>query len=85
MSWGIHGTASALRFSCVDGGVSCSVKTLAPGETTSAVAGQVGDATSAVVPGAIVTITNPDTGLKLRVNHSVRGEAPAMMNTWRIS
>ena len=61
------------------------VKTLAPGETTSAVAGQVRDATSAVVPGAIVTITNPDTGLKLRVNHSVRGEAPAMMNTWRIS
>ncbi len=40
------------------------VKTLAQGETTSAIVGQVRDATNAVVPGAIVTITNPDTGLK---------------------
>ena len=40
------------------------VKTLAQGETTSAIVGQVRDATNAVVPGAIVTITNPETGLK---------------------
>ena len=42
-------------------------KTLAQGETTSAIVGQVRDATNAVVPGAIVTITNPDTGLKRSV------------------
>src|ERR1022692_3303944 len=40
------------------------VKALAQGETTSAIVGQVRDTTNAVVPGAIVTITNPDTGLK---------------------
>src|ERR1700686_3457313 len=40
------------------------VKTQAQGETTSAIVGQVRDATNAVVPGATVTITNPDTGLK---------------------
>ena len=37
---------------------------LAQGETTSAIVGQVRDTTNAVVPGAIVTITNPDTGLR---------------------
>ena len=37
---------------------------LAQGETTSAIVGQVRDTTNAVVPGATVTITNPDTGLK---------------------
>src|SRR5579862_6242605 len=40
------------------------VKTLAQGETTSAIVGQVRDATNAVVPGATVTITNPETGLR---------------------
>ena len=40
------------------------VKTLAQGETTSAIVGQVRDATNAVVPGAIVTITNSETGLR---------------------
>ena len=40
------------------------VKALAQGETTSAIVGQVRDATDAVVPGAIVTITNSETGLK---------------------
>src|ERR1017187_2531124 len=37
---------------------------LAQGETTSAIVGQVRDTTNAVVPDAIVTITNPDTGLR---------------------
>ena len=37
---------------------------LAQGETTSAIVGEVRDATNAVVPGATVTITNHDTSLK---------------------
>ena len=37
---------------------------LAQGETTSAIVGEVRDATNAVVPGATVTITNHETGLK---------------------
>ena len=36
----------------------------AQGETTSAIAGEVVDASDAVVPGAIVTVTNHETGLK---------------------
>src|SRR5208282_3964986 len=36
----------------------------AQGETTSAIVGEVRDAASAVVPGATVTITNHETGLK---------------------
>jgi hypothetical protein len=40
------------------------VKALAQGETTSAIVGQVWDTPNAVVPGAIVTITNPETGLR---------------------
>ncbi len=39
-------------------------KALAQGETTSAIVGQVRDTTDAVVPGATVTITNLETGLK---------------------
>ena len=39
-------------------------KALAQGETTSAIVGQVRDTTNAVVPGATVTITNRETGLK---------------------
>jgi hypothetical protein len=39
-------------------------KALAQGETTSAIVGQVRDTTNAVVPGATVTITNHETGLK---------------------
>ncbi len=39
-------------------------KALAQGETTSAIVGQVRDTTYAVVPGATVTITNHETGLK---------------------
>jgi hypothetical protein len=40
------------------------VRALAQGETTSAIVGEVRDATNAVVPGATVTITNHETGLK---------------------
>src|ERR1039458_2920214 len=40
------------------------VKALAQGETTSAIIGEVRDATNAVVPGATVTVTNHETGLK---------------------
>src|ERR1700690_3858736 len=39
-------------------------KALAQGETTSAIVGEVRDASSAVVAGATVTITNHETGLK---------------------
>ncbi len=39
-------------------------KALAQGETTSAIIGDVRDATGAVVPGATVTTTNRETGLK---------------------
>ncbi len=39
------------------------VEALAQGETTSAIVGQVRDTTNALVPGATVTIDNPDTGL----------------------
>jgi Carboxypeptidase regulatory-like domain len=37
---------------------------LAQGETTSAIVGQVRDASNAVLPGATVTLANPETGLK---------------------
>jgi hypothetical protein len=39
-------------------------RALGQGETTSAIVGQVRDTTDAVVPGATVTITNHETGLK---------------------
>jgi Carboxypeptidase regulatory-like domain len=44
----------------------CAAKALPQGETTSAIAGQVTDATSAAIPGALVTITNRETGLQRR-------------------
>ena len=40
------------------------VKTMAQGETTSAIVGQVTDASGSAVPGATVTITSPTTGLQ---------------------
>jgi hypothetical protein len=39
-------------------------RAFAQGETTSAIVGEVADATGAVVPGATITITNQETGLK---------------------
>ncbi len=39
-------------------------RVLAQGETTSAIVGEVADASGAVVPGATITITNQETGLK---------------------
>src|SRR5580698_1355505 len=58
--------ARAVRFACFMLTVACLVpaKALAQGETTSAIVGQVRDTTNAVVPGAIVTITNSETGLR---------------------
>ena len=49
------------------------VEALAQGETTSAIVGEVKDATSAVVPGATVTITNHETGLKRSATTDVAG------------
>jgi Carboxypeptidase regulatory-like domain len=46
---------------------------LAQGETTSAIVGQVRDTTDAVVPGASVTITNLETGLKRSVRTDEAG------------
>jgi len=40
------------------------LKTLAQGETTSAIVGQVTDATHAAIPGAAVTVTNHEIGLQ---------------------
>jgi hypothetical protein len=56
----------AANFAFVVLTVACllSPKALAQGETTSAIVGQVRDTTDAVVPGATVTITNHETGLK---------------------
>ena len=54
------------RFAFVWSIVACllSARALAQGETTSAIVGEVKDATKAVVPGATVTITDHATGLK---------------------
>jgi hypothetical protein len=49
---------------------------LAQGETTSAIVGEVKDATNALVPGATVTITNHETGL----NRSARTDAAGRFN-----
>jgi Carboxypeptidase regulatory-like domain len=58
--------ARATNFAFVVLTVACLLpaKALAQGETTSAIVGQVRDTTDAVVPGATVTITNHETGLK---------------------
>ena len=56
----------AVQFAFLVLAVAClaPAEALAQGETTSAIVGQVRDATNAVVPGATVTITNPETGLR---------------------
>src|SRR5271165_2525575 len=46
---------------------------LPQGETTSAILGQVTDATSAAIPGALVTITNHETGLQRRATSDKQG------------
>jgi Carboxypeptidase regulatory-like domain len=44
--------------------LTCPIRTVPQGETTSAIVGQVSDATNAAVPGAALTIMNQGTGLK---------------------
>jgi hypothetical protein len=58
--------ARAANFAFLALTVACLLPAMAlgQGETTSAIVGQVRDATDAVVPGATVTITNHETGLK---------------------
>jgi hypothetical protein len=58
--------ARAAHFAFLMLAVACLLpaKALAQGETTSAIVGEVRDTTNAVVPGAIVTIANRETGLK---------------------
>src|SRR5580692_4469814 len=46
---------------------------LGQGETTSAIVGEVRDATNAVVPGVTVTITNHETGRKRSVQTNETG------------
>src|SRR5271168_4650490 len=54
--------------------------TLSQGETTSAIVGQVSDASGAAVPGAAVTITNREIGLKrsVRTDESGRFNFPQL-------
>ena len=58
--------ARAVHFAFIMLTVAClaPVKAQAQGETTSAIVGQVRDTSNAVVPGAIVTIANSETGLR---------------------
>jgi hypothetical protein len=49
------------------------VETFAQGETTSAIVGQVTDATSAAIPGATITITNRETALQRRAKTDDEG------------
>src|SRR5271165_6418222 len=51
----------------------CATKALPQGETTSAITGQVTDATSAAIPGALVIITNRETGLQRRARADEQG------------
>ena len=59
MGWKAHCAFLVLTLVCL-----LPVRALAQGETTSAIVGEVKDATSAVVGGATVTIRNHETGLK---------------------
>jgi hypothetical protein len=62
----LKGVARLLRLTFILAGVVSlfPAHARAQGETTSAIVGEVRDATNAVVPGATVTITNHETGLK---------------------
>jgi hypothetical protein len=59
MGWKAHCAFLVVTLACL-----LPVRALAQGETTSAIVGEVRDATDAVVRGAAVTITNHQTGLK---------------------
>src|SRR5579863_1493989 len=59
MGWKAHCAFLVLTLACL-----LPVRALAQGETTSAIVGEVKDATSAVVGGATVTIRNHETDLK---------------------
>ena len=59
MGWKAYCAFLVLALACL-----LPVRALAQGETTSAIVGEVKDATSAVVGGATVTIRNHETGLK---------------------
>src|ERR1700686_2162982 len=63
------------RFALFMLSVSCLLpgEALGQGETTSAIVGEVRDATNAVVPGASATITNRETGLKRRARTDEAG------------
>ena len=50
-------------------------KVWAQGETTSAILGEVRDATGAVVARAAVTVVNRDTGLKRRFRPTMPGDS----------
>jgi Carboxypeptidase regulatory-like domain len=51
----------------------CAATTLPQGEITSAIARQVTDASSAAISGALVTITNSETGLQRRATADEQG------------
>jgi hypothetical protein len=59
MAWAVRFAFLVLTLACL-----LTVEAVAQGETTSAIVGEVRDVTNAVVPGATVTITNHETGLK---------------------
>src|SRR6202044_411159 len=59
MTWAVNLAFLVLTVACL-----LPVGALAQGETTSAIVGEVRDVTNAGVPGATVTITNHETGLK---------------------
>ena len=59
MAWAARIAFLVLAAACL-----LAAKAAAQGETTSAILGEVRDATNAVVPGAAVTISNRETGLK---------------------
>ena len=67
----------AVQFAFLVLAVAClaPAEALAQGETTSAIVGQVRDATNAVVPGAIVTITNSETGLSAAPRPMTRADS----------
>ena len=85
VSWGKDWPCSVtLLLLIVHFSASCGVA-WAQGETTSAIVGQVTDATNAAVPGAKVTITSRETGLTRSVQDRRGGAVqfpPA--KTWRL-